>query len=411
MNFIYNLIVHITWFHLKIVALFHPKIKLFVEGRNQTFSILKNKTQKENKVIWIHVASLGEFEQGLPVIEKLKTTYPTYKILVTFFSPSGYEVKKNTTMADTVVYLPLDTRSNAKRFIETVNPVLAIFVKYEIWPNYLKELKEKKVPILLISAIFRKEQVFFKWYGGIMRKALQAFTHFFVQDHNSVKLLKSINLKNATLGGDTRFDRVAEILERNNTLSFMELFQGNETCIVAGSTWPEDEDVIVKYINKTQKHLKFVLAPHNIKTEHIQSLKKSIAKKVVLYTEIEQNDISSCEVLIINTVGLLTKIYSYADIAYVGGAFATGLHNTLEPAVFGIPIIIGPEYKGFNEAEKLVTEKGILVTRDYDEFTTTLDNLLENPGYLKTTGIINSNFVKENKGASVQIMTHIRRLL
>jgi len=393
------------------VALFHPKIKLFVEGRNQTFSILKNKTQKENKVIWIHVASLGEFEQGLPVIEKLKTTYPTYKILVTFFSPSGYEVKKNTTMADTVVYLPLDTRSNAKRFIETVNPVLAIFVKYEIWPNYLKELKEKKVPILLISAIFRKEQVFFKWYGGIMRKALQAFTHFFVQDHNSVKLLKSINLKNATLGGDTRFDRVAEILERNNTLSFMELFQGNETCIVAGSTWPEDEDVIVKYINKTQKHLKFVLAPHNIKTEHIQSLKKSIAKKVVLYTEIEQNDISSCEVLIINTVGLLTKIYSYADIAYVGGAFATGLHNTLEPAVFGIPIIIGPEYKGFNEAEKLVTEKGILVTRDYDEFTTTLDNLLENPGYLKTTGIINSNFVKENKGASVQIMTHIRRLL
>lgn len=393
------------------MALFHPKIKLFVDGRNQTFSILKNKIQKENNVIWIHVASLGEFEQGLPLIEKLKTTYTTYKILITFFSPSGYEVKKNTAVADAVAYLPLDTRRNAKHFIDTVNPILAIFVKYEIWPNYLKELKEKQVPILLISAIFKKEQVFFKWYGGIMRKALQAFTHLFVQDHNSVKLLKSINLNNATSSGDTRFDRVAEILERNNTLSFMKLFQGNETCFVAGSTWPEDEEIIVKFINETQKHLKFVLAPHNIKTEHIQSLKKSISKKVVLYTEIEQNDISSCEVIIINTVGLLTKIYSYADIAYVGGAFATGLHNTLEPAVFGIPIIIGPEYKGFNEAEKLVDKNGILVIIDYNEFTTTLDDLLENPEFLKNTGIINSNFVKENKGASVQIMTHIRRLL
>jgi 3-deoxy-D-manno-octulosonic-acid transferase len=339
------------------VAIFHSKIKLFVQGRSQTFSILKNKIQKENKVIWIHAASLGEFEQGLPVIEKLKATYPNYKILITFFSPSGYEVKKNTDVADAVVYLPLDTRKNAKRFIETVNPVLAIFVKYEIWPNYVEELKEKQVPILLISAIFRKEQVFFKWYGGIMRKTLHAFTHFFVQDENSVTLLKSIKLNNVTLSGDTRFDRVSEILEEDNNLSFMEHFQGNETCFVAGSTWPEDEEIIVKFINETQKHLKFVLAPHNIKTEHIQSLKKSISKKVVLYTEIGHNDIPSYEVLIINTIGLLTKIYSYADIAYVGGAFATGLHNTLEPAVFGIPIIIGPDYKGFNEAEKLVEKK------------------------------------------------------
>ena len=393
------------------MALFHPKIKLFVQGRSQTFSILKNKIQKENKVIWIHAASLGEFEQGLPVIEKLKATYPNYKILITFFSPSGYEVKKNTDIADAVVYLPLDTRKNAKRFIETVNPVLAIFVKYEIWPNYLEELKEKQVPILLISAIFRKEQVFFKWYGGIMRKALQAFTHFFVQDENSVTLLKSIKLNNVALSGDTRFDRVSEILEEDNNLSFMEHFQGNETCFVAGSTWPEDEEIIVKFINESQKHLKFVLVPHSIKTEHIQSLKKSISKKVVLYTEIGPNDISSYEVLIINTIGLLTKIYSYADIAYVGGAFATGLHNTLEPAVFGIPIIIGPEFKGFNEAEKLVDKNGILVTRDFDEFTTTLDNLLDNPEYLKNTGVINAIYVKENKGASVQIMAHIRTLL
>ncbi|MBT8300140.1 MAG: 3-deoxy-D-manno-octulosonic acid transferase [Maribacter sp.] len=411
MNFIYNLIIHITWFHLKIVALFHPKIKLFVQGRRQTYSILKNKIRKENKLIWVHTASLGEFEQGLPIIERLKSTYPNYQLLVTFFSPSGFEVKKNSDVADAVVYLPLDTRKNAKRFLEMVNPSLAIFVKYEIWPNYLKELKEKQVPVLLISAMFRKEQVFFKWYGGIMRKALGTFTHFFVQDNTSVALLEGIKLTNTTISGDTRFDRVAEILERNNKLSFMESFKGNKICFVAGSTWPEDEELIVKFINETQKQLKFVLAPHNIKAEHIQSLKKSIAKKVLLYSEIGKNDTSSCQVIIINTVGLLTKIYSYADIAYVGGAFATGLHNTLEPAVFGIPILIGPKYKGFNEAAKLVAKKGILVTTNYDEFTASLDALLDNPDHIKNTGTINSNFVKENIGASVQIMAHIRRLL
>jgi len=393
------------------VALFHPKIKLFVQGRRQTYSILKNKIRKENKTIWVHAASLGEFEQGLPIIERLKSTYPNYQLLVTFFSPSGFEVKKNSDVVDAVVYLPLDTRKNAKRFVEMVNPALAIFVKYEIWPNYLKELKEKQVPILLISAMFRKEQVFFKWYGGIMRKALGTFTHFFVQDNTSVTLLESIKLTNITISGDTRFDRVAEILERNNKLSFMESFKANKICFVAGSTWPDDEELIVKFINETQKQLKFVLAPHNIKAEHIQSLKKSISKKVLLYSEIGKNDTSSSEVIIINTVGLLTKVYSYADIAYVGGAFATGLHNTLEPAVFGIPILIGPEYKGFNEAEKLVAKKGILVTKNYDEFTTTLDDLLDNPDHIKNTGIINSNFVKENIGASVQIMAHIRRLL
>ncbi|NND78657.1 MAG: 3-deoxy-D-manno-octulosonic acid transferase, partial [Maribacter sp.] len=361
--------------------------------------------------IWVHTASLGEFEQGLPIIERLKSTYPNYQLLVTFFSPSGYEVKKNSDVADAVVYLPLDTRKNAKRFLEMVNPALAVFVKYEIWPNYLKELKEKQVPVLLISAMFRKEQIFFKWYGGIMRKALGTFTHFFVQDNTSVSLLESIKLTNTTISGDTRFDRVAEILERNNKLSFMESFKENKICFVAGSTWPEDEELIVKFINETQKQLKFVLAPHNIKAEHIQSLKKSIAKKVLLYSEIGKNDTSSCQVIIINTIGLLTKIYSYADIAYVGGAFATGLHNTLEPAVFGIPILIGPKYKGFNEAEKLVAKKGILVTTNYDEFTASLDALLDNPDHIKNTGTINSNFVKENIGASVQIMEHIRRLL
>ena len=411
MNHIYNLIAQITWFFLKIVAFFHPKIKLFVQGRKDTFPILQKTIDKKKDVIWFHVASLGEFEQGLPVMEKIKAEYPTYQILISFFSPSGYEVKKNTPVADAVIYLPIDTLDNAKRFITSVNPKLAIFVKYEIWPNYLKVLGDHNIPTVLISSIFRKDQIFFKWYGGIMRKALDTFTHFFVQDEKSVNLLKGIDLNNITLSGDTRFDRVAEILERDNKLPFMEQFKGNSPCFVAGSTWPEDEAIMLPFINETQSPLKFVLAPHNIKPEHITDLKKSITKKTLLYSEWENNDPSQFDVLIIDTIGLLTKIYSYSNIAYVGGAFATGLHNTLEPAVFGIPIIIGPDFSKFNEAKALVLKKGILVIKDRAEFDTTITQLLENPDYLRKTGQVNADYVNGNKGASIQIMAYVRTLL
>ena len=393
------------------MSLFHSKIKLFVQGREETFSILKNKIQKGDTFVWVHVASLGEFEQGLPVIERLKKDYPSHKILLTFFSPSGYEVKKNTKAADIIVYLPMDTMGNAKSFIAAVDPVLAIFVKYEIWPNYLRVLGQKQIPTLLISAIFKKDQAYFKWYGGIMRKSLQVFTHFFVQDENSIALLQSIGLKNSTLAGDTRFDRVHEILKNDNKLSFMDEFKGNSTCLVAGSTWPEDEEIIVNFINESTKPIKFILAPHNIKPDHINSLKNSILPKVLLHSEIDDNDIATFEVLIIDTIGLLTKIYSYAEIAYVGGGFATGLHNTLEPAVFGIPILIGPNYDGFIEAENLVDKKGILVIENYDEFKVVLNDLLDNKEFMENIGRINANYVEENQGASIQIMAHIRTLL
>ena len=410
-NTIYNLIVHITWFLLKIVALFNPKIKLFVQGRKETFPILQKSITKDDKVIWVHVASLGEFEQGLPVIEKLKVEYPSFKILITFFSPSGYEVKKNTIAADVVVYLPLDTKGNAKRFISKINPKLAIFVKYEIWPNYLKVLKEKKIATLLISAVFRKEQIYFRWYGQIMRKTLNTFSHFFLQDEKSIELLESINLKNCSLSGDTRFDRVAEILERDNRLDFMDEFKANLNCLVGGSTWPEDEEILVEYINTSQKDIKYVLAPHNIKKDHIKSLRNSILKKTLLYSEMENKELSDFDVLILDTIGLLTKVYSYADIAYVGGGFATGLHNTLEPAVFGIPVIIGPDFQGFNEAEALVDKKGILPIKNKEHFTIIFNGLLENRELMKNTGQINSDYINENKGASIQIIEHIRRLL
>ena len=374
-------------------------------------SYLKKNISEGDSIIWVHTASLGEFEQGLPIIEQLKKNYPEYRILVTFFSPSGYEVKKNTAAADVVTYLPMDTKKNAIKFLDLVNPKLVIFVKYEIWPNYLRSLSQRNIPTLLISALFKENQIYFKSYGGFMRKALHNFTHIFVQDTKSIELLSKINIKNTAISGDTRFDRVIEILERDNNLAFMENFKNGAKTLVAGSTWPDDEEVLVPYINTGESSLKFVLAPHNIKPEHINKLKSSINKKTILYSELENKDLSAYEVLIIDTIGLLTKIYSYAEISYVGGGFATGLHNTLEPAVYGIPVIIGPSFKGFKEAEDLVNKGGVLVVKSPAEFFTLVNDLLKDEEHLKRTGDINSTYVSENKGASIQIMAYVRTLI
>nr|WP_281500987.1 glycosyltransferase N-terminal domain-containing protein [Cellulophaga sp. F20128] len=397
---------------VRLLSNFSPKLKLFVQGRLDIYPRLAKSSIAKGSVIWIHTASLGEYEQGLPLIEKIKAAYPEYKIVVTFFSPSGYEVKKNDPIADAIVYLPVDTLSNAKKFITTLNPKLAIFVKYEIWPNHLKLLKEKKIPTLLISAYFKKEHSFFKWYGGFMRKSLSAFTHFFVQDSTSKNLLKNIGYTNVTVSGDTRFDRVSEILEGDNSLPFMTTFKQNKSCLVAGSTWAVGETFLQSYINNTKANLKYVIAPHNIIADKITSLKNSLNKSVIMFSEIGTQDISNFDVLIVDTVGLLTKIYSYADIAYVGGGFTKGgLHNTLEPAVFGIPVIIGPVYKGFKEAEDLVQLKGVLTTRTKEEFTDVVNELLANSDFYNKTAHINKEYVAKSTGASVQITTFIRTLL
>jgi len=408
---IYNTIVQISWFFLKILAFFNSKIKLFVEGREKSFDILQEGIAKSDSTFWVHVASLGEFEQGRPIIEKLKAEYPLHKIVVTFFSPSGYEIKKNTTVADTVCYLPMDTRANAKLFLEAVHPDLAIFIKYEVWPNYLKLLENKKIPALLVSAIFKKEQIYFKAYGGFMRKTLSKFSHYFVQDEQSKALLESIRIKHVSISGDTRLDRVSEILDRDNSLDFMEAFKKDKLCFIAGSTWPEDEAILIDYINNAPKKLKYVLAPHTIKSDKILGLAGAFTKKTTLYSKLDSNHLGDYDVLIIDHIGLLTKIYSYADIAYVGGGFATGLHNTLEPAVFGVPVIIGPNYKGFKEAEELVLRKGILTITDSWSFGELIKKLLENTDFRRKTGAVNASYIAKNKGASVQVMNHIRGLL
>ncbi len=409
MHNIYNIVIYLVSFFLKGIALFNSKIALFVKGRKNTFSYLQEKISNEDTVIWIHTASLGEYEQGLPIIEKLKVNYPNHKILVTFFSPSGYEIKKNTSIADFVCYLPLDTKYNAKKFIELVNPQLVIFVKYEIWPSFLKALNVKQVPVLLTSAIFNKKQLFFKWYGGFMRNSLSYFTHIFVQDQKSIQLLNSIDIKNTTVSGDTRFDRVSEILTNDNSLDFMDSFRQKNLCFIAGSTWPQDENLLIQYINSSTTSLKYVIAPHNIKPTHIQELKEAISKKCILYSEVNNKDIFSYDVLIIDTIGILTKIYSYANIGYVGGGFATGLHNTLEPAVFGIPIIIGPQFDGFKEAKDLVDKKGIIPVTSASDFNPIVDKLYMDKEFCKATGAINKDYVSINTGASNIILDYIKQ--
>lgn len=411
MLFLYNLILLFASQVVKLLALFSPKIKLFVDGRKEVFSTLQNQIHPKDKSIWFHAASLGEYEQGLPVIEKIKVEFPNHKIVVSFFSPSGYEVRKNNTVADATVYLPLDTKSNAKKFIKAINPELVFFIKYEYWPNYLNELKKLQIKTYLISGIFREKQAFFKWYGGFYRNALKTFDYFFVQNDSSKKLIQSIGFNNVKVSGDTRFDRVVSILERDNSLDFIEQFKNNQTTIVIGSSWPKDENLLVNFINNSTNDIKFIIAPHNIKSEQIQELKKSITKKTILFSDVQTRLIASLtenNVFIIDTIGILTKIYSYADIAYVGGGFGNpGVHNILEPATFGVPIIIGPNYSHFAEATALVHQKGCLSISNQNELNDAFNLLINNEDERHEKGHICSTFVQMNKGATTVILKYV----
>lgn len=408
MFFLYNLLVIITGFALKGIAFFNPKMKLFVDGRKNVFKTLANKIQPKDKAIWFHSASLGEFEQGLPVMEKMRALYPEHKIILTFFSPSGYEVRKNSTVADVIVYLPLDTKNNAEKFLQLVHPEMAFFIKYEYWPNYLNALKERNIPTYLFSGIFRKDQIFFRWYGGFYRKALTAFKQFFVQNESSKLLLQQIGFNNVKVSGDTRFDRVLKILERDNSLDFVEKFKNNQITIVCGSTWPKDEAQLVDFINSNPFGVKFIIAPHNVKPEQIVELKNRISKKTLLFSELKNKNLADYDVFIIDTIGILTKIYSYADIAYVGGGFGTsGLHNILEPATFGIPIIIGPNYQKFSEAVALVNMGGCISVKNKKELEETLSLLIQNEDERFEKGHISSTFVQMNKNATEVILKNL----
>ena len=412
MIFFYNIAVYITGFALNIVSLFNKKIALFVDGRKETFAKLRTEFDGRSKVIWFHCASLGEFEQGRPIIEKCRREIKDSKVLVTFFSPSGYEVRKNYTEADAVVYLPLDTKSNAKRFLDIVKPSVAVFVKYEFWPNILKELKTRNIKTLLVSGIFRENQPFFKWYGKWMVSSLQSFDHFFVQNDTSKELLRRLGFTNVTVSGDTRFDRVYQVTNQKIDLEKIARFKGDATVLVAGSTWPKDEELLVNFINDSPSgKQKYIVAPHNIYAEGIVKLKNSIHKKTLLYSEINSAEPDDFEVLIIDSIGLLSKIYYYADIAYVGGGFGTGLHNILEPATFSVPIIIGPDYEKFNEAKELVSLKACLVVKNSEELNTILSALFINNKERTEKGELSRKYILENIGATEIIFNHLRLIL
>lgn len=410
MHSIYNLLTFLTKGVLHVIALFNPKIRKFLQGRKHVFDLLQKKIDASDQTIWFHCASLGEFEQGVPVIEKIKESFPNHKIVVSFFSPSGYENKKNTPLADVVIYLPLDTPQNAKRFLKLVHPSLVFFVKYEFWPNYLFEIQRKNIPVYLISGVFRKNQLFFKSYGGFMRKALHAFNHFFVQEKESEKLLNNIGFTNVSISGDTRFDRVSNQLKMDNTLPFAEQFLGKSMGVVFGSTWPEDEEIILDFINQSEANAKFIIAPHQIETKKIDSLIQKLKRKTLRHSEISNQTLSEYDVLIIDCIGLLGRLYSYADVAYVGGAAGkTGLHNILEPATFGIPIIIGKNYSNFPEAVQLHHFGGLFSVQNSEKHCEIMEKLISNPEFRKEVGHRVQEFVYKNTGATDKIIQFIEK--
>lgn len=404
MKLLYNLGIYVYGFLIFLASLFTSKARKRWIGQRQAFTLLneKIKEEPESKYIWFHAASLGEFEQGRPVMEALKNTYPRYKILLTFFSPSGYEVRKNYQGADFVCYLPLDTSSNAEKFISLLKPEKAIFIKYEFWPNFISSCRRHKIPTYVISANFRKEQLFFKWYGKKYADILKSFECLFVQDENSRNLLGEIGVSKVKVAGDTRFDRVVEIASAKKSLPIVDAFKNGQKMIIAGSSWPKDEDLLIRYLTENRK-LKLLLAPHEIDESHIQEIESKLNTEVVRYSKATVDNVSSASCLIIDNFGLLSSVYQYADITYIGGGFGVGIHNTLEAAVYGKPVVFGPNYKRFREACDLIIYGGAFSIEDYEQLKVRFDWLLLD----ESAGNRASEYVSNNVGATKRIVDTI----
>lgn len=388
-------------------ALFSEKVSKMVAGQKKTFSVLEQHIDPKAKYIWFHAASLGEFEQGRPLIEEIRRRFPEYKILQTFFSPSGYEVRKDYKGADVVCYLPLDTPGNARRFVEKAHPCMAFFIKYEFWKNYLTELHERQIPVYSVSSIFRPEQIFFKWYGGGYREVLKCFTHLFVQNQESVDLLKTIGVTETSITGDTRFDRVLDICSQAKVLSLVERFKGDRLTMVAGSSWAPDEDIFIPYFN-AHPEMKLVIAPHVIDESHLKEITGKVKGKVVRYSQATEENVVEADCLIIDCFGLLSSIYRYGEIAYIGGGFGVSIHNTLEAAVYGIPVIFGPNNKKFMEAQGLKQCKGGFEIQGASDFNELMDRFREDRQFLQLSGENAGNYVKKNAGALEKILGTIR---
>ena len=367
-----------------VYSLFDKKVRKMWRGEREAFDVLKANVDPDARYVWFHAASLGEFEQGRPLMEHLRKNHPEYKILLTFFSPSGYEVRKNYEGADIICYLPLDTRINAHRFLKLVSPEMAFFIKYEFWYNYLHILKRRGVPVYSVSSIFRRDQVFFHWYGHEYAMVLRCFTHFFVQNETSVNLLRSLGISCATVVGDTRFDRVLQIKEAAKQLPIVEAFKAGRQVFVAGSSWPPDEDVFIPFFNQ-HPEWKIIIAPHVIGDEHLRQILSKLKRKTVLYTDTTPEEAAGADCLVINCFGLLSSIYRYGEVAYVGGGFGVGIHNVLEAAVWGMPVIFGPNNKNFQEALGLLAAGGGFEINDDEDFFKSMNQLISDRQMLNSS--------------------------
>lgn len=407
MTLLYKTGIYFYSIFIYLFSAFNEKARLFVRGRKNWEEILLQKIDSKAKYIWFHCASLGEFEQGRPVIEELKLQFPEYKIVLTFFSPSGYEIRKNYPLADIVTYLPIDTKRNANNFLNIVKPEKVFFVKYEFWYFYISELSRRKIPLYIISAIFRENQQFFKnapW-GKWYRKMLYQVEHLFVQNEKSGELLKSIGISNFTVSGDTRFDRVAAISKSSKEIPIVEKFKGNSLLIIAGSTWKPDEELLTSFINQTS--IKFIIAPHEVSANNINRIHQLLKKPAISFSKVSETEIDRFQVLIIDSVGLLSSLYRYGNIAYIGGGFGVGIHNILEAATFGLPVIFGPNYKKFKEAVDLTFEGGAISISNSDELRQSLNNLINGKNELEKASEICRNYVEKNVGSTKVIIKKV----
>lgn len=422
LQLLYNFSIHVYSFIISVLAPFNSKAKLWVDGRKNIFERLGSDSlsnpfteRSRGTLAWFHCASLGEFEQGRPVIEAFRAKYPAYKILVTFFSPSGYEIRKNYAGANYIFYLPADTPANARKFIEIVKPSIAFFVKYEFWRNYLTELEKKQIPVVSFSAIFRPNQLFFKPYGGFYRAVLKKFEHILVQNQESFDLLKSVDIQSITLAGDTRFDRVKQIVDAKKDISIAEQFKANRQVFMVGSAWQTDMEVLIPLMNslKNDSNLAFVIAPHEIHREEINAWQKQMELKSICFSEVKPDTkLTDYQVLIIDNIGMLSSLYQYADFAFIGGSFGKGLHNILEAATFGMPIFFGNKaYHKFQEAVDLVKQGGAFAVSSTNDLGEIVKDLRSNEAKKKETDKISQNYVLQNIGATEKVMSVVQSIL
>ncbi len=409
---LYNILIFKTTVLLFFLKFFNKKIRAFVDQRKNVLNTLEKNISKSEKYIWIHVASLGEYEQGLPVFKELKKIYKDHKILLSFFSSSGYEVKKNNEIADLTVYLPLDNYFNSKKFIKIVCPKMAFFVKYEFWPNYLRNLSKNNIPTYLIAGRFRKSHWFFKWYGKSFLKMISSsFSHFFVQNKTSLELLKKFKISNSSLMGDSRFDRVYSLLNQNNFIKNISDFIDQKTCFVAGSTWFEDESLIIDYLkSNSTENIRWIIAPHQINSKKIKEFQNRLNVKSVTLSNLENNNPKDYKILIVDCIGLVTKLYSYANLSYVGGAMGeTGLHNILEPSIFKCPIVIGKNHDKFPEAQEMINLKGLISVKNNLDFNNAVNKLINDKELCLKMGENNYNYILDNLGATKNVVSFLKQ--